>query len=83
MSRDAWSHDRRVVVSRYFAGSRNGAEGQRAMATLVLCVVLSLCFVATCSAAKLAMIPMFSGSHYHVMGKLGDELRGRGHEVRP
>ena len=48
---------------------------------LLLYLLFGLCLVSNL-AAKIVMIPMFTGSHYMVMAKLGTELVNRGHKVR-
>ena len=45
-------------------------------------LLLGLCLVTNCIAAKIVMLPLFGGSHYMVIAKLGTELVNRGHKVR-
>ena len=49
------------------------------MAALDCFIFISL--LSSCLAAKYAMFPMFTRSHYLVFAKLGEELTARGHEV--
>ena len=54
--------------------------GRKAMSLLYL--LFGLCLVSNCMAANIVTLPMFGGSHYMVIAKLGTELVNRGHKVR-
>ena len=43
--------------------------------------VVFLAILSSCLAAKFAMFPMFSRSHFMFVDRLGQELAKRGHEV--
>ena len=56
--------------------------GRKAIRSAVMYLLLGLCLVSNSMAAKIVMLPMFTGSHYLVIAKLGTELVNRGHKVR-
>ena len=63
-------------------GKRWFTNGRKAIRSAVMYLLLGLCLVSNSMAAKIVMLPMFGGSHYLVIAKLGTELVNRGHKVR-